>query len=365
MRTQKTDKILTIVVLLLSIFGLIMISSASVVVSYNNFGYNYYYLLHQFFYGFLSGMLLLFLFQKIDYHIFKKYAPALFAISIIFLLFIFIPGLGYGTSGASRWIAVGSVNFQPSEIAKLAFILYLAVWFEKRKEHIKSFSGLFAPFVCILAIIALLLIKQPDIGTLVIIVITAVIMYFMAGAKLVHIASLVFAGMVGMFTLIKIAPYRMDRLVVFLHPEIDPLGIGYQINQALLAIGSGGIFGLGLGHSRQKFNYLPEPIGDSIFAVIGEELGIIGLVVVIALFLLFALRGFRIANKADDDFGKLVAVGITSWIVFQSLMNMAAIISLIPLTGIPLPFISYGGSAMAISLAGVGILLSISKYGTK
>lgn len=362
MKSHSYDKTLLAIVLLLTVFGLVMISSASVVVSYNNFGYNYY-LSHQFFYGFLPGMLLLFLFQKIDYRILKKYAPALFAISIIFLLFVFIPGLGYETKGASRWVAVGGVNFQPSEIAKLAFILYLAAWLEKRKEHIKSFSGFLAPFVCILAMMALLLIKQPDIGTLVIIVITALIMYFMAGTKLIHIVFLAFAGVAGIFALIKISSYRMDRLMIFLNPELDPLGVGYQINQALLAIGSGGIFGVGLGHSRQKFNYLPEPMGDSIFAVMGEELGIIGLAVVIALFLSFALRGFRIANKANDDFGKFIAVGITSWIVFQSLVNMAAIISLIPLTGIPLPFISYGGSAMAISLAGVGILLSVSKYG--
>ena len=363
MKQRKADKILTMVVLSLSIFGLIMISSASVVISYNNFGHNYYYLFHQFLYGFLPGMFFLLLFQKIDYRVFKKYAPTLFAIAIIFLLFVFVPGLGHGAKGASRWIEIGNINFQPSEISKLTFILYLAAWFEKRKGHLKSFSGLLVPFVCILAIMTLFLIKQPDIGTLIVIVTTAVVMYFMAGTKLVHIVFLIFVGAAGVFALIKIAPYRMNRLMVFLHPELDPLGIGYQINQALLTIGSGGIFGLGLGHSRQKFNYLPEPMGDSIFAVIGEELGIIGLVVIVALFLLFALRGFKIANKTTDDFGKLVAVGITSWIVFQSLINMAAITSLIPLTGIPLPFISYGGSAMVTSLASVGILLSISRYG--
>ena len=363
MRSKNYDKTLLITVLLLSVFGLVIISSASVVMSYNNFGYNHYYLFHQFLYGFLPGIVLLFLFQKIDYRILKKYALFFLIITLILLLVVFIPGLGFGLKGANRWIDIAGISFQPSEFIKLTFILYLAAWLEKNKKNARDFSNLLIPFITVVLIIAIPLIMQPDVGTLSIIVFTAVIMYFMSGTKISHIFVLIIGGLTGLFLLVQIAPYRMNRFMVFMYPEIDPQGIGYQINQALLALGSGGIFGLGFGHSRQKFNYLPEPIGDSIFAVAGEELGMIGLFIIMTLFFIFALRGFKIASRAPDNFGKFVAVGITSWITFQALINMAAITSLIPLTGIPLPFISYGGSALITSLVGVGILLSISRYG--
>ncbi len=361
MKSSNYDKTLLAAVVLLSVFGLIIISSASVVMSYNNFGYNHYYFSHQFFYGFLPGIILLFLLQKTDYKIFKKYALLFLILTIVLLLVVFVPGLGFGLKGANRWISIFGISFQPSEFIKLTFIIYLAAWLERNKKSAKDFSNLFMPFLAIVFIVAVPLILQPDVGTLSAIILTAVIMYFVSGTKISHIFALGAMGLAGLFLLVKIAPYRMDRFMVFLHPEVDPQGIGYQINQALLAIGSGGIFGLGFGHSRQKFNYLPEPIGDSIFAITGEELGIIGLSILMALFLVFALRGFKIASKAPDNFGKFAAIGITSWITFQALINMAAITSLIPLTGIPLPFISYGGSAMITSLAGVGILLNISK----
>jgi cell division protein FtsW len=363
MKSYNYDKILLAAVISLSIFGLIIISSASVVMSYNNFGYNHYYFSHQFIYGFLPGIALLFLLQKTDYKIFKKYALLFLILTIILLLIVFIPGLGFGLKGANRWISIFGISFQPSEFIKLTFIIYLAAWLEGGKKSAKDFSNLFIPFLSMVFIVAIPLMLQPDVGTLSVIILTAVIMYFVSGAKISNIFALGIIGFAGLFLLVKIAPYRMNRFTVFLHPEIDPQGIGYQINQALLAIGSGGIFGLGFGHSRQKFNYLPEPIGDSIFAVTGEELGIIGLGILITLFLLFALKGFKVASNAPDYFGKFVAIGITSWIVFQALVNMAAITSLIPLTGIPLPFISYGGSALITSLAGVGILLNISKQG--
>ena len=364
MKHQKNcDKILLVSVLLLSILGLIIISSASVVVSYNNFGYNHYYLFHQFLYGFLPGIILLFFLQKTDYRLFKKHALFFLIITLILLLIVFVPGLGFGLKGANRWIEIAGISFQPSEFIKLTFILYLAAWLEKNKKIAKDFSNLLIPFIAIVLIIAIPLIMQPDVSTLSIIVLTAVIMYFVSGTKISHIFALAAGGLAGLFLLVQIAPYRMNRFMVFMHPEIDPQGIGYQINQALLALGSGGILGLGFGRSRQKFNYLPEPIGDSIFAVTGEELGIIGLFILMTLFFIFALRGFKIASKAPDNFGKFVAVGITSWITFQALINMAAITSLIPLTGIPLPFISYGGSALITSLVGVGVLLNISRYG--
>ncbi|NTV55010.1 MAG: cell division protein FtsW, partial [Candidatus Moranbacteria bacterium] len=222
------------------------------------------------------------------------------------------------------------------------------------------FEGV-VPFLLMLGIIAFLVMKQPDTGTLGILFIIAIAMFFSAGARLSHIGLLFGSGLAGLGVLILLAPYRMKRLLVFLDPDHDPSGAGYQIRQALIALGSGGFLGVGLGHSRQKFMYLPEPMTDSIFAVLGEELGFVGCAVVIALFLFFAYRGFRIAQKAPDEFGRLLAVGIVSWIVFQAFINIFAITGLMPLTGVPLPFISYGGTSLAAILGAIGILLNISK----
>jgi len=272
-----------------------------------------------------------------------------------------VPGLGLKFQGASRWIQLGPFSFQPSEMLKLTMILYLAAWLEGKKELKTDLFEGFIPFLAIIGVISFLVMKQPDMGTLGIIVLVAMCVYFLSGAKTSHIAMMIAGGAAAFLALVKFESYRMSRLLVFLHPELDPRGVGYQINQALLAIGSGGIFGLGLGHSRQKFNYLPEPVGDSIFAIVCEEIGLIGAAVLIFLFFVFAMRGFKIAKKAPDMFGRLVAVGITSWIIFQTLINISAISGLIPLTGVTLPFVSYGGTSLIFSMIGVGILLNISK----
>ena len=350
------------VIFALVIYGLLMLASAGIVMSQDNFGESYYYFRHQLFYGVLVGLFFWIIFQKIDYHLLKKLALPGFILTIILLILIFIPGLGYGYGGADRWIKFGSLSLQPSEVCKLTFILYLALWLEKRGRTLTNFQTGFLPFIFLVGLVGFLLILQPDVSTLGIICLTALAIYFLAGAKLYHIAFLILSGVGILAVLIKTAPYRMQRLTVFLHPEVDPQGIGYQINQALLAIGSGGILGLGLGHSRQKYNYLPESISDSIFAIISEELGLIGTLILISLFIILALRGFRIAKNAPDAFGKLVAGGITFWIISQAFMNIMAISGLIPLTGIPLPFISYGGSALVISLIAMGIVLNISKH---
>ncbi len=358
---QKPDQILTVTTFALVVFGLIMISSAGVFISKQRFGDEYYFFKHQLFYGVAPGLVLMFLAQKINYHFWRKIAFFLFAANIFFLLLVFIPGLGLKFQGASRWIKMGPFSFQPTEMLKLTLILYLAAWLESKKD-LKSdlFEGL-VPFLAILGVVGFLVIKQPDMGTLGIIVLIAMSVYFLSGVKTAHIASMVGVGILGFLALIKFESYRMNRLMVFLHPELDPQGIGYQINQALLAIGSGGFWGLGLGHSRQKFNYLPEPVGDSIFAIICEEIGLIGAAALIIMFVVFAMRGLKIARHAPDMFGKLVAVGITSWIIFQALINVSAISGLIPLTGVTLPFVSYGGTSLVFSLVGVGILLNISK----
>lgn len=362
MNLKKSDNILLFAVFALLVFGLIMITSAGVVYSQARFGDQYYFFKRQFLYGILPGFFACYIFQKIDYHYWKKVSVPLFFISLIFLILVFVPGMGARIYGASRWLQLGPISFQPSEMAKLSIIIYLAAWLESRgSNRIRDFFEGFLPFVGILGIISFLIIKQPDMGTLGVIVMTMMVMFFASGSRMSHLFWMAVGGIASFFVLIKMAPYRLSRLLIFLNPELDPRGIGYHINQALLAVGSGGILGLGLGHSRQKFYYLPEPVGDSIFAVIGEELGLIGSIILVILFLIFALRGLKIARNAPDDFGKLLGIGITSWVIFQAFINISAITAIIPLTGVPLPFISYGGTSIVFLLAGVGILLSISK----
>jgi cell division protein FtsW len=273
-----------------------------------------------------------------------------------------VPGIGSKVYGASRWIQLGPFSFQPSEMAKLAMIIYLAAWLESRgTKRIKDvFEGLL-PFLGIMGLIGFLIMKQPDTGTLGVIVLTSFAIFFVSGARMDHLFFMSGIGTLALWILVKIEPYRFDRILAFMNPGADPQGIGYQINQALLAVGSGGFFGVGLGHSRQKFNYLPEPVGDSIFAVIGEELGLIGGFVLIILFVALAVRGIKIAKNAPDMFGRLVATGITMWIVLQAFINIGANIALVPFTGIPLPFISYGGTSLIFLMAAVGILLNISQ----
>lgn len=359
---SENDNSLFATVLALIAFGLIMISSAGVFYGQVRFEDPYYHLKGQLLNGAIPGLLLMLLARKIDYHYWKKVSFPIFAASIIFLLFVFVPGIGYKVYGAMRWIAIGPITFQPSELAKLSLILYLSTWLVgKGEKSIKDFYEGFVPFLGILGLVAVLIIKQPDMGTLGVLVAIAVSIYFVAGARLDHLFGLLLAGLGFLAVLIKIEPYRFDRITAFFDRGADPQGIGYQINQALIAIGSGGFFGLGLGHSRQKFNYLPETVGDSIFAIIGEELGFVGAVFLVFLFAIIAYRGFRIAKKAPDDFGRLVAIGITVWIITQALINISANLALIPLTGIPLPFISYGGTSLMVLLFSVGILMNISR----
>lgn len=363
MNDKPADRPLMIAVFSLVVFGLVMIFSAGVVLSFHDFGTPYYYFLHQLFYGIIPGVVVWVIIQQIDYHKWDKWAFPLFLVTIIMLILVFIPPIGQTYKGASRWINLG-VHFQPTEIAKLTVILYLSAWLSRRKDKVRDLMEGFMPFVAVLVLLSVLIAMQPDIGTLGVIVITSVIIFFLASGRISHLLMLMVAGIAALFMLVKVAPYRAARLLVFLNPEADPQGIGYQINQALITIGSGGLWGIGLGHGRQKFLYLPEPIGDSIYAIIGEELGFLGAVALLALFLIVSYRGFLIAQKAPDLFGKLVAGGITGWLVFQALINIAAITGLIPLTGIPLPFVSYGSSALIVSLIGTGILLNISKHTT-
>lgn len=358
---KKPDKFLFYLTLFASAFGLLVLGSASIGLSQERFDTPYFYLTSQFFPGFLLGMVSFFIFQRFNYEKWKMLALPMFFASVVLLAMTLTPwGVAYGGE-AKRWLDIGLV-FQPSEVVKLTFIVYLAAVFSKKGREISSLHEGLIPFAALAATVGIIIFLQPDLGTLGVISITALTLFFIAGSRPAHALSLFFAGIAFVAAAVKLAPYRMNRITSFLNPDIDPLGIGYQIKQALIALGSGGILGVGLGESRQKFLYLPEPMGDSIFAIAGEELGFLGTTIIVTLFLIMAWRGYRVAKNAPDNFGKLLAVGITTWITVQALINIAAVSGLLPLTGIPLPFFSYGGTSLVVTLSGMGILLNISRY---
>jgi cell division protein FtsW len=358
----KIDYVLLAIILVLLAFGLLALSSASTVISFERFHNNYYYFLRQFLFGVVPGLVLMFVFSRIDYHVWQKFAPLLILVGIGCLVLVLIPGVGFKVGNARRWINFGAFLFQPAEFVKIAVILYLASWYDKRQQHSHDLYYGFLPSLTIVGLIAGLIIIQPDIGTMLVLALIAAVMFFVGGVKMRYLLSTAGVGGLIFWILVKAAPYRAQRLLAFFNPSIDAKGISYQVNQALIAVGSGGLWGSGFGQSRQKFNYLPEPIGDSIFAITAEELGFIRMAAVVLLFLFLAIRGFRIAKNAPDTFGRLVAIGITSWIVWQTIINVGGIIAVIPLTGIPLPFISYGSTSLVIILASMGILLNISRY---
>jgi len=338
-----------------------MIASASPVIGEARFGEIYFFLKNQLL-GVGVGVIAFLAGWRIKYTFWKKMAPLILVASLLLMALVFIPKIGLELKGAARWIELGPITIQPSEIMKLAFVMYMAAWLASKQKEVKTFSTGFLPFLIMLSVVSLFFILQPDIGTLGVLVITATLLFFAGGGKLAQIGILCLIGIIGLGIIVATQPYRLDRISVFLKPSEDIQGIGYQLNQSLIAIGSGGLWGKGFGMSQQKFYYLPEPTGDSIFAVFGEEFGFMGNIVLIMLFLLFSWRGIRIANHIPDSFGSYLAVGITLLIVIQAFINMAAISGLVPLTGLPLSFISYGSSALVINLAAVGMLMNISKY---
>ncbi|MFA6537005.1 MAG: putative lipid II flippase FtsW [Patescibacteria group bacterium] len=346
----------------LVLLGLIILSSAGTAIGLQKFNDSYHFVKHQFFYGFLPGIFLFLLCYKINYHFWKKLMiPSLF-FSIFLLLLVFIPGIGAEFGTAKSWIHIFGFSFQPAEIVKLSFLVYLSAWLEKRGQTgVKDLYYGFLPFVFLLGLISILMLLQPDMGTLSVIIFMCLAVFFYSGARFKHVFFLLCAGVASIYLMIIKSPYRAARLTTFLHPELDPQGIGYHINQAFLAIGSGGIIGLGFGHSRQKHLYLPEVTGDSIFAIFAEEMGFIFSTLLILLFIFFIYKGLKIAQKAPDLFGKLLATGIISWIGFQTFFNISSMVGLSPMTGIPLPFISYGGTALAILMGACGIIGNISK----
>jgi len=362
-KNQPPDWYLVGLIGFLTVFGLVMLSSAGSAMGWQNFGDSYWHVKHQILFGLLPGLLLFIIFSRLDYYKLKTLAGPFLIISIVLLVLVFIPGIGSANqTGAHSWINFFGFSLQPSEIVKLTFLIYLVAWLSARGEkHIKDFHYGFLPFLSVLVIITGLIISQPDFGTMSIIVVTSLLVYYVAGGSLMHLSWLTVVGVGGLVLMIKTSKYRADRLTTFLHPELDPQGIGYHISQALLAVGSGGWLGRGFGHSRQKFAYLPEVTGDSIFAVIAEELGFIISALVVVAFIMLFIRVIKMAQSCRDPFGRLLAIGIIIWFTVQAFLNIGAIIGLLPLTGVPLPFISYGGTALMTCLAAAGILVNISK----
>ena len=360
--TSGIDGLLLLTVVALSLFGFMMVASASSVLAERFHSDALFFFRHQFFFGGLVGLVAFLIGIFVPYRAWRVLALPGLIVSLLLLVLVFVPGLSVASGGAARWIGIGPITIQPSEITKLAFILYLSALLEAKGDDIRNLRQSVLPFVAIMGVIGTLIILQPDIGTLLSIVLIAAAMAFAAGFRLRHLAGLALAGIALFAVLVNVASYRLNRIIVYLHPELDPEGLGYQINQALLAVGTGGIWGLGFGRSRQKYQFLPEPAGDSIFAIIAEELGLIRTSFVLALFAVIAWRGYRIALRAPDTLGRLLATGITSWIVSQAFINIGSILGVTPLTGIPLPFISYGGSALVTMLFATGILLNISRH---
>jgi cell division protein FtsW len=358
------DYLFLVIVGAIILLGLVMLASASAPEGYREFSDSYYYLKHQLIFGFVPGLAGLLLLSRIPYTFWRRHAWNLLLISIGLLVVVFIPGISAGIGTAHSWISVAGVfSVQPSEIVKLTFLFYLAGWLSQRgKRAVEDVHGGLLPFVGVLGAILILMMLQPDTGTMCIIAAMALVVYFTAGAPLIYVLGLFGAGLASLSLLISLSPYRAARFTTFLHPELDPQGIGYHINQALLAIGTGGFWGLGYGHSRQKFEYLPEAINDSIFAVIAEEMGFVLAVGFLLLFLAFVWRALAIAKSAPDDFAKYVTVGVTAWIVLQAIINIGSMVSLLPMTGVPLPFVSYGGTSLAVAMAAVGVVLNISKH---
>ncbi len=348
------DKNLFILIIFFVFLGLIAIADASAPQALSAYGDKFFFLKQQFVWASI-GLVVLFIVSKIHYSFWEKVAIPLFFVSVGLLLVVLLPHFSLSALGARRWISVGFFNFQPSELIKLSLCVYLA----KVASKGKSAVSYFLPLVGVAGLIML----QPDLGTTLVIAIFGLSQIFVSDVSLLYFGGALVAGVVGTVGLILFSPYRKDRLLTFFETTRDPLGKSYHIRQILLALGSGGIFGVGLGASKQKYLFLPESSTDSIFAVIAEELGLIGSMILIFMFGYFIVRGLKIAGNAPDKFSKVLAVGISAWIGGQAFLNIASMVALVPLTGIPLPFISYGGSSFIMVMAACGILLNISKYG--
>jgi len=365
MKNRALDRTFLITVIALVVVGFFIFSSASLGLLARDGARFSSVAFSQIFLGIFLGSISLLVMTRVQYRKLKKYSLPIFITSIFATLLVFIPGLGVEYNGATRWISILGLSIQPAEFLKLGFVIYFAAWLSGVRDKLHTFGYGVLPFIVLSIIIAFPLLMQPDTGTLIVIYAAGFSMFIAAGARIRDIFIIIGTGILGAATLIFLRPYIMERILAFIDPSQDPLGSSYQIQQSLIAIGSGGWFGRGFGQSIQKFNYLPEPIGDSIFAVVAEEFGFIGAFIIISLFLFFAFRGLRIASKSPDHFSGLLVIGIVILIVTQSFINIASMLGIFPLTGLPLLFVSHGGSALFFTLLSVGIVLNVSKYTRK
>ena len=361
LRTGYDLTLLAVVLTLLAI-GLAMVYSASGIKALDTLDEPRYYLIQQSAWV-LVGLVAMFVVARIDYHRYRRLALPALVIAVLLLIAVLIPGVGTRVGGASRWLRFTSfVGVQPAELAKLFLVVYLAFWLGRHRERVQSVS-ITLPFLLLTGLVAGLVVAEPDLGTAIVVGGIGLAMYFVAGARLREFGALGLLAVTAVAAAAVIQPYRLQRILTFLDPWSDPRGAGFQTIQSLYGLALGGPFGEGLGAGKEKFGFLPAPYTDSIFAVLGNELGLFGTLVVVLLFLMIAFKGVRIALRATDATGALLAAGITTWIVFQAWVNMAVVASLVPMTGITLPFISYGGSSICVGLVGVGILLNIGRQG--
>ncbi len=362
-KSHSPDYIFILCVILLTVFGLAMLSSASFDLGKQNFDDTFHYLRHQILHGLILGIIGFLIASRFYYQKLERLAVPFLILNIIVLILVFTP-LGFSHGGAVRWLDLGLFSFQPAELLKFTFIVYLAAWLSNKKMNRQtSFFKGWLPFLAICGSIAFLVFQQPATTIILIVLIAALIMYFISGARLSFILGTFVLGSLILSMIIFSSPYRFERVMSFVSQEnISIKDEGLHRYQALMAIGSGGFWGVGFGQSTAKFMHLPEPIGDSIFAVIAEELGFIGVLALIIVFVTLLTRGFLIAKNSQNQFAKLTVIGLTSIIAIQAFVHMAAISGLIPLTGVTLPFISYGGTSLVIFLTMSGVIVNISKY---
>jgi cell division protein FtsW len=356
---------LTLATAALVVLGVIMVLSASSVSSFATYGSSFFFFNKQLIWA-ATGVVAFAFFAQRDYRKLFGYGYLGYAVVVALLLAVLVPGVGITVSGSSRWLGVGSFTFQPSEFAKLALILFVAdVMARKPESSMREFSHTAIPVVPALVIFVLLIMAQPDMGTTMVLCAIGVGLLFVAGAPLVNLFPIGVVGAAGALLLALIEPYRRDRLLAFMHPWSDRLHSGYQTIQSLIAMGSGGLFGVGLGASRQKWSYLPNSHTDFIFAILGEELGLVGTIAVLGMFVFLTYLGIRAARKAPDRFGMLIAAGVTIWISIEALINMGAVTASLPITGVPLPLVSFGGSSLVVTLAAMGILTNVARAGER
>ena len=361
---RRGDRALLLAVGTLTAFGLVMVFSASEVQGWLWFHNAAYYFERQLIWLAL-GLVLLWTAAHIDYHRLRLLAWPLGILAIALMVIVLLPHFGVEVNGARRWLKFGPLQMQPAELAKVAAIIFMALWLERHRERLGSLEDGVVPFLALLGLVTLLVILERDLGTTMILAAILLAQFLVAGGRKRHVLLLAIIMLLCLYLFIRVEPYRLQRLMAFFNPWADPLNTGFQAIQSVVALGSGGIVGVGLGQSIQKYQWLPFAHTDFIFAIVGEETGLIGTSAVLALFGLFAYRGYRIALKAPDAFGSLLACGVTTWIAVQALVNIAAVTVTLPTTGVPLPFISYGGSSLAIALGAVGILLNVSTQSQK